>query len=287
MKDKETGSEPFTEGPKPVKMPVMMAILDVLGFSARLRNDGVDSVFSLYQEMVKNVIAKEPMVCLGARDVGDGAQCPVLYSADIRYAYFSDTILLWMPLERLLSGPFIQRCADLICEALSMHVPLRGAIALGDAIMHKASGMYLGQPLIDAHELEEAQEWLGVAFTSTGAWTPFIAELNPIQIIEYEIPLKAGKEALRVPLALDWPRRWRDSRKEPLRDVLSRMNTSEKHTKYYENALAFVAHSEKHHDWHTKPDEANEFKYLRMVKKQEINAQQTGRGDAEDSAPHP
>lgn len=267
MKNQEMDSEPFREGPKPIKMPVMMAIFDVLGFSSRLRNEGVDSVFSLYQEMVTSVIAKEPMVCLGARDVGDGTQCPVLYSADIRYAYFSDTIMLWMPLERLLAGPFVQRCADLVCEALTMNVPLRGAIALGDAVLHKASGMYLGEPIIDAHELEEAQEWIGVAFAPSGTWSPFIAELNPIQIIEYEIPVKEGKEALRAPLALDWPRRWRDTREQSLCDVLNRMNTSEKYAKYYDNALAFVRHSEKHHDWHKRPDAVSDFKYLRMVKK--------------------
>jgi hypothetical protein len=273
MRDQEKNREPFSEGPTPTKMPVMIALFDVLGFSHRLRNDGIESIFSLYQEMVTSVIEKELMMCLGARDVGDGTQCPVLFSADIRYTYFSDTIMLWMPLERLLAGPFVQRCADLVCEALSMRVPLRGAIALGEAVMHKANGMYLGEPIIDAHELEEAQDWIGVAFTASGTWNPFIAELNPIQIIEYEIPVKEGKEALRAPLALDWPRRWRDTREEPLRDVLNQMNTSERHAKYYNNALAFADHSEKHHDWHKNPDGVNDFKYLRMVKKHEIAAQ--------------
>lgn len=273
MKNQEMDSEPFKEGPKPIKMPVMMAIFDVLGFSTRLRNDKIDSVFSLYQKMVRSVIVKEPMRCLGARDMGDGTRCPALYSADIRYVYFSDTIMLWMPLEPLFAGPFVQRCADLVCEALSLHVPLRGAIALGDAVMHKASGMYLGDPLIDAHELEEAQEWIGVAFAPSGTWSPFVAQLSPIQIIEYEIPVKEGKEALRTPMALDWPRRWRDTREEPLSDVLNQMNTSEKHPKYYINALAFAEHSESHHDWHKKTDELNDFKYLRMIKRDEIDAQ--------------
>lgn len=281
MSDQEKNGEPFREGPAPTKMPVMMALFDVLGFSHRLRNDGMDSIFALYREMVTNVIAKEPMVCLGARDVGDGTQCPVLFSADIRYTYFSDTIMLWMPLERLLAGPFVQRCADLVCEALSMRVPLRGAIALGEAVMHKASGMYLGDPIVDAHELEEAQDWVGVAFTASGTWSPFIAELNPIQIIEYEIPVKAGKEALRAPLAPDWPRRWRDTREQSLCDVLNELNRSDKYAKYYDNALAFVRHSEKHHDWHKNPDAVNDFKYLRMVKKDEIDAQQQRAADAD------
>ena len=70
MKNQEMDSEPFKEGPKPIKMPVMMAIFDVLGFSTRLRNDKIDSVFSLYQKMVRSVIVKEPMRCLGGERHG-------------------------------------------------------------------------------------------------------------------------------------------------------------------------------------------------------------------------
>lgn len=266
MNTKESNSEPFKEGVKPVRMPMMLAIFDVLGFSARMKDQKIDAMFSLYQAMIDRVIAKEPMRCLGARDVGDGKKCPVLFSADIRYAYFSDTILLWMPLEKLLAGPFVQRCADLVCEALMLQVPLRGAIALGEVVIHKATGMYLGEPIIEAHDLEEAQEWIGVAFATSGIWNPFIAELSPIQIIEYEIPVKDGKEKLSTPLALDWPRRWRDTREESLYDLLNKMNKSPKHSKYYDNAIAFVLHSEQHHDWHKKSDEENAFKYLRMGK---------------------
>lgn len=275
-------NEPFKEGPEPVKMPVMMAMLDVLGFSGRARTDGIDPVFSLYKQLVTNVITKEPMRCLGTHDMGDGTRCPALYSADIRYTYFSDTIMLWMPLDPLFAGPFIQRCADLLCEALTLHVPLRGAVALGEAVMHKASGMYIGEPIIDAHELEEAQEWIGVAFAPSGTWSPFVAELSPIQIIEYDVPVKKGKEDLRSPLVLDWPRRWRDTRTESVSDVLTQLNTSEKHSWYYDNALAFVRYSEDHHDWHMKTDEENGFKYLRMTKR---DAQPGGAPDRQETVP--
>jgi hypothetical protein len=88
-----------------------------------------------------------------------------------------------------------------------------------------------------------------------------------------------GKEALSTPLALDWPRRWRETREQPLCDVLKQMNTSEKYAKYYDNAIAFVKYSERHHDWHKKPDGVNNFKYLRMVKKDEIDAQQQRSND--------
>jgi len=266
MNAKSDHSEPFLEEKKPKKMPVMMAIFDVLGFSQRMTEQKIDVMFSLYQTMIADVIEKEPMRCIGAHDMGDGTKCPSLFSADIRYSYFSDTILVWMPLEKMFAGPFIQRCTDLLCEALMLEVPLRGAISLGEAVMHKKTGMYLGEPIIEAHNLEAAQDWLGVAFAPSGTWSPFIAELNPTQIIEYDVPVKQGKESLKSPLALDWPRQWRDTRSDSLYEILQKLNTSPKHSKYYENAIAFGHFSEQHHDWHKKTDEENAFKFLRMVK---------------------
>ncbi len=81
--------------------------------------------------------------------------------------------------------------------------------------------MYLGEPISDADELEETQERIGVAFAPSGIWRPFVVELSPIQIIEYEIPVKEGKEFLRAPRVLDWPRPWRDTRERPLCGVLN------------------------------------------------------------------
>ncbi len=254
---------------QPTKMPVMLAMLDVLGFSSRLESSGLDSVFSLYQALIDRVIIKEPMHCVGSHPVGDGSRCPALFSADIRYTYFSDTIMLWMPLYPLFAGPFIQRCSDMICEALLLGVGLRGSIALGDAVMHKPSGMFIGSPIVEAYRLERAQDWIGVAFAPSGTWNSFIAELNPTQLIEYDIPMKPGSEHLRSPLVLDWPRRWRDTQSAQVHDILKAMNTSPSYIKYYENTIAFTKYSERWHDWHMKTttDDNLPFKYLHMTQR--------------------
>lgn len=269
MKNTTNPKEPFKEQKKPTIMPVMLALFDVLGFSRRMADKKIDAMFSTYQKLISDVIIKEPMRCIGAHDMGDGTKCPTLFSADIRYTYFSDTILLWMPLEKMFAGPFVQRCTDLVCEALSMKIPLRGAISLGEAVMHKSTGMYLGEPIIEAHKLEAAQDWTGVAFAPSGTWSPFVAELSPTQIIEYEIPVKAGKQSLKSPIALDWPRRWRETRNDSLVEILENLNTSPKHKKYYENAIAFTKFSEHHHDWHKKSNKENQFKFLRMVEQKQ------------------
>ena len=154
----EESHEPHSESPEPQRMPWMVALFDVLGFSARLRSSGLEIVHRDYQTLVERVVTKEPLRCIGAmKSPGETGRVPAIYSADVRYTYFSDTILLWMPLVPLFVGPFTQRCADLVCEALRMGIPLRGALSLGEAVMHKKTGTYIGEPLVEAARLEAAR----------------------------------------------------------------------------------------------------------------------------------
>ncbi|MGH6840660.1 MAG: hypothetical protein ACREDV_00980 [Methylocella sp.] len=263
--------EPFSEAPEPTKMPWMIALLDILGFSSRLAGKGVDHVYAEYRSLVERVIIQEPLMCIGGvRVPGENGRVPAVYSADIRYAYFSDTILLWMPLNPFFPGPFIQRCADLVCEALRIGMPLRGAISLGEGYMHKQTGTFVSDAIVEAARLEAAQNWIGVGFAPSATWDQFVAELSPTQIIEYEVAVKEEKENLRSPLALDWPRRWRETQTTLLTDCLSELTPNDANALYYTNAIAFVHWSEKHHDWHKKSDGQSDFKFLRMRPESEV-----------------
>jgi hypothetical protein len=55
------------------------------------------------------------------------------------------------------------RCADMVCEALKMGLPLRGALAVGKAVMHSRTGTFVGAPVVEAAKLEQSQDWLGVS----------------------------------------------------------------------------------------------------------------------------
>jgi hypothetical protein len=109
------------------------------------------------------VVLKDAYRCLGLKDDGTGRRFMTLFPLPARYAYFSDTILLWVPLEQLCVAPFILRCLDLAREALNKGIPLHGASAIGKAVMHKASSTFIGQPLVEAARLEAALQWVGVA----------------------------------------------------------------------------------------------------------------------------
>jgi hypothetical protein len=87
--------EPFFEGPEPTKMPWMLGLFDVLGFSSRIAVDGVDKVFETYRSLIEHVLKKYAMGCVGSmRFPDEPLRIPTLFSVDVRYTYFSDTIIL-------------------------------------------------------------------------------------------------------------------------------------------------------------------------------------------------
>jgi hypothetical protein len=83
----------------PKKMPVMLALFDVLGFKNWLELVGIDTVLAKYQDLITTAVLKPPQRCLGLAGELQGPQHPVLFTLTVQYAYFSDTILLWLPLQ--------------------------------------------------------------------------------------------------------------------------------------------------------------------------------------------
>jgi len=190
----EEPKEPFAEAQAASKMPWMLGLFDVLGFSDRIASDGPEKVYETYRMLIERVLQKETLQCIGAmRMPGESGRVPTLFSVDVRYAYFSDTIMLWLPLHPMFAGPFLQRCADLVCEGLLAGIPLRGAVSLGEGYMHKRSGTYIGSMVVEAARLEAAQNWIGAGFAPSATWPNFMAEVSPTQIIEYEIPASLAR----------------------------------------------------------------------------------------------
>ncbi len=144
-----------------------------------------------------------------------------------------------------------------------MKVPIRGAIALGDAIMHRPSGTFLGSPLVEAARAEHGQMWAGAVFAPSATWAPFLAEIHPTLIIEYEAPAKDGAEVFLSPIALDWPRRWRELYGSSPANVLREMDAFRPHI-YYAPSIAFAEYSDQNQDWHLRPEDELIDKKLRM-----------------------
>lgn len=249
--------------PRLAKTRIMLGFFDVLGFSKRVQNEGPEETAALYNRLIETTVKKEAARCLGAVSDGTGRRFLALFNLDVQHAYFSDTILMWVPLERVFADAFVSHCATFLCEALAMDVPVRGVIALGEAVMDRESGTYIGMPIVESASCEKIQEWVGVVFAESATWPPFLAEVHPNQVIEYDIPVKAGKEKALPPIALDWTRRWEEMHGHPVSKKLEELIGREPHNKLI-NTLRFARYCSENRDWHQRSPEAFEGKRLQM-----------------------
>ncbi|HEX3558851.1 MAG TPA: hypothetical protein VHU19_06595 [Pyrinomonadaceae bacterium] len=159
---------------------LVVAIFDVLGFEDRIRRFSLEEVHGQYKELLAIATSKGSHAFFDARPAGGGTMVPFFGFIEIEQDYFSDTILLWTRFSPPTLGPFLHVCCSLMCEALRAGLPLRGALALGDAIMDKSARTYLGEPLVEAARLEKAQQWVGLSFGrsfTSRRGVPFNAEL--------------------------------------------------------------------------------------------------------------
>lgn len=128
----------------------------------------------------------------------------------------------------------------MVCHSLEIGLPLRGALALGEAVLHSERGVYLGQPLIDAARMEHAQRIIGTSFTRS-----FMNQIVPER---YLVPFATHLKDVRTDQfqgnVLDWPRHWRATRKADVREVVRALNKLPSATAYYDNTLRMVDASE-------------------------------------------
>jgi hypothetical protein len=138
--------------------------------------------------------------------------------------------------------------------------------------MHKATSTYIGPPLVEAAILEKEQEWMGVMFSNSAAWPPFLARVDPRLVIEYDAPVKSPSKITDYvsPIVLDWPRRWRELHGTSASDALAALDNHPKN----KPTMEFINFSMANHDWFTKPDNEREGARLRMrpVEQVETNA---------------
>jgi tetratricopeptide (TPR) repeat protein len=223
----------------------LIALFDVLGFEALLRSMALESMQEKYRDLIDRAVVKPSMRCAGLKRVGDNYYTMVFW-LPVRYSHVSDTILLWVPYNEMYVAPFVARCADLLCESLKAAMPLRGALSIGEAIMHKTTSTFLGAPLVEAARLEHAQDWIGMALGISTYTRKVMAEIDPSLITRYNAPLKPNTDRLFSGFVVDWPRRAREHygwAADFAQALLTNLNTDDTHSKYYDNCSAFVAFS--------------------------------------------
>ena len=246
---------PVEEAAEPEPASYLLALFDVLGFSNRLKDLELARMHELYKSLIGVALepyaAKDQWTRMLARLSGD-LYSPGMFWLPIRYAYFSDTLLLWVPYQPEFVQPFLDRVLNVFCEALRLELPLRGAVAAGTAVLHKKSNTFLGAPLVEASKLEAVQQWLGAACGVSVRSEVMRIPFSPQQVMLYEAPVKKPKEpensALLSGLVLDWPRRWRDLHGVSARDAVTKLRATGFEV-YYDTALEFIQYSEENSEW--------------------------------------
>jgi hypothetical protein len=256
---------------KPKISRYAFAIFDVLGFSTWVECTELQTILDAYHTLIEcAVLRPNEKGSLSAVQTPEGALLAV--GGSPHYAYFSDTILLWCPLIPPAVADFVERCSDLLCQALSMNIALRGAITLGDAVLDNETGFFIGKPIVEAHHIECGQEWIGLTFGKSAVWSPFLAQLHGTTIIEYPPPMKEKEKDYASPIVVDWPRRWRDRNGGECPSAkLRELNTKPDYASKWNNTIAFAEYSIRKHDWYLRPHEIPQDALLKLVRRQDAD----------------
>lgn len=147
--------------------------------------------------------------------------------------YFSDTLLFWTKYSKISLPSFTQLIAEALCWGVEHQLPLRGTIAVGEAILDAESHTYLGQPMIEAARTEGAQEWIGVSFGASFLAPDFNNAFYLHTILPYKSHYKDKTSPYASGITVDWPRKWRETRKTDLPTLVSAMDTDSRFSQYY------------------------------------------------------
>jgi hypothetical protein len=143
----------------------LVAYLDVLGFSERVRSTPLDQLLRDYERLLS--------------DIGWSTETPVFTISPARVDYWktravvaSDSIMLWSDTTPEASEMLLTSTSRVLGRAAEMGWPLRGVITAGSCIMNEERGLFIGGALVEAVTLERGQEWVGCAIAESALADP-------------------------------------------------------------------------------------------------------------------
>lgn len=160
-------------GQLPMRQGRYLLLIDILGFSQLVKTKGADEILSVINKALEAFNRWERL---------NGA---------FKTIYFSDTFLFyqepqgygdWAFLDSYAIGSFI------LTTLLAEGIPARGAISFGSFEVHNDNSekhqIYFGTALVEAHEAEQAENWIGITILPS-AWKLY-EEKNPGTIAAFQ-----------------------------------------------------------------------------------------------------
>lgn len=184
-----------------------VAFIDILGFSSIVATRELSKVVDIVRALLHGMdsLGKSGFVRIKE---GGSIESELLEFGSL---HFSDTIVLWTPpvedADHLRRGPiltgFMLNLGNSLWSGLATGIPLRLGIAYGDVIVSKEEGIVVGQPLVDAADIEKRQNWVGGALHRTC----FASGIGSLEVsspaVHYKVPVK-GASPSDIEIALDW-----------------------------------------------------------------------------------
>jgi len=134
--------------------------------------------------------------------------------------------------------------AHLVClldVGFETELPLRRAIAVGEAQLDADTGVFLGWPLVEVARTERAQRWIGASFGPSFSKPGFSEGFYLHTVLPYKSHFKDPASEWATGITVDWPRRWRESRKTDPRPVVRALDRDQAFSDYYSQVARFVS----------------------------------------------
>ena len=225
----------------------LIAVCDILGFSnlvsERPLEEVVDNAVGWFRMALKHSVlggdfATSPPP---TRDLDDHPNVAVVW--------FSDTILFYTRRDTDEAvGELLQAVASLLFETiLEGTTKIRAGVAYGEVYMDPENSIYVGVPIVEAHQLEEKQEWAGAALTPSACRRVracgTAGEIARWWVTQWDVPLKCG--TVEPTLAVNWNKgvhapswrlRWSESSELPPADANPSIVAKFENTRRFHNA---------------------------------------------------
>ncbi len=138
--------------------------------------------------------------------VSENFDDPIHVPEMVRSVVFSDTIILYSdadsPRDCL---AIVSSALNLFSKALHLRVPIRIGISKGIFYTDERRSMYAGPALIEAYDIGEASQWLGIVVsasvakdTNTQYWRTGVSSM----VVDWDLPTKKGTVKATV---VNWP----------------------------------------------------------------------------------
>ena len=177
-----------------------VAHLDILGMRVLTHRDHREAWHML--SALEIALKRSTQITIVAEDFDGPIHVPEL----VRSVVFSDTIVLYSEADLPRDFRAIFTAAlNLFGQAMYLRVPIRIGISKGTFYSDEQRSMYAGPALIEAYDIGEKSQWLGIVLSDAVAKDAITHDMrkgNSRIVVDWDVPNKEG--TLRASVA-NWP----------------------------------------------------------------------------------